>query len=57
MRRASARGKEAGVEEGILIAQEMLSNAYPRIQGVQVSAPFGKVPLALRVMEGLGARS
>jgi homocysteine S-methyltransferase len=57
MRRASARGKEAGVEEGILIAQEMLSNAYPRIQGVQVSAPFGKVPLALRVMEGIGARS
>jgi methionine synthase / methylenetetrahydrofolate reductase(NADPH) len=51
MRRASARGKEHAVEEGIAIAREMLAAAYPRIQGVQVSAPFGKVPLALRVFE------
>jgi methionine synthase I (cobalamin-dependent)/5,10-methylenetetrahydrofolate reductase len=53
MRRASALGKEEGVEEGIRIAQEMLAEARPRIQGVQVSAPFGKVPLALRVFEVL----
>jgi methionine synthase / methylenetetrahydrofolate reductase(NADPH) len=53
MRRASARSKERGVEEGIAIAQEMLSAALPAIQGVQVSAPFGKVPLALRVFEAL----
>jgi homocysteine S-methyltransferase len=53
MRRASARGKEEAVEEGILVAQEMLAAAYPRIQGVQVSAPFGRVPLALRVFEAL----
>src|SRR5690606_16417469 len=39
MRRASDQGKEAAVEEGILIAQEMLRDARPRIQGVQVSAP------------------
>ncbi|HET7275792.1 MAG TPA: bifunctional homocysteine S-methyltransferase/methylenetetrahydrofolate reductase [Longimicrobiaceae bacterium] len=51
MRRASARGKEFGLEEGIAIAQQMLSSARPSIQGVQVSAPFGKVPLALRVLE------
>src|SRR5690606_24232121 len=58
MRRASARGKEEGLEEGILIAQQMLAEAHPRIQGVQVSAPFGKVDLALRVMEEkVGARS
>ena len=57
MRRASARGKEEAVEEGILIAQQMLADASPRIQGVQVSAPFGKVELALRVMEGVNRLS
>lgn len=57
MRRASARGKAAGIEAGIAIAQEMLSEALPGIQGVQVSAPFGKVPLALRVMEALPDRA
>ena len=53
MRRASAEGKEAGTEEGTRIAQEMLREALPMIQGVQVSAPFGKVPLALKVFEVL----
>jgi methionine synthase / methylenetetrahydrofolate reductase(NADPH) len=53
MRRASAVSKEHAVEEGIRIAQEMLQTALPQIQGVQVSAPFGKVPLALRVFEAL----
>jgi homocysteine S-methyltransferase len=53
MRRASAVGKEEAVEEGLRIAQQMLRDARPRIQGVQVSAPFGKVPLALRVFEVL----
>jgi homocysteine S-methyltransferase len=53
MRRASDNGKEAGVEEGVLIAQEMLRDALPIIQGVQVSAPFGRVPLALRVFDAI----
>jgi methionine synthase / methylenetetrahydrofolate reductase(NADPH) len=53
MRRASAVGKEHAVEEGIRIAQEMLSDALPVLQGVQVSAPFGKVPLALRVFDAI----
>jgi methionine synthase / methylenetetrahydrofolate reductase(NADPH) len=56
MRRASAVGKEHAVEEGIRIAQEMLTTALREIQGVQVSAPFGKVPLALRVFEALPGR-
>jgi homocysteine S-methyltransferase len=56
MRRASAVGKEEAVEEGIRIAQEMLVQALPRIQGVQVSAPFGRVPLALRVFDVLPGR-
>ncbi|MQA90580.1 MAG: bifunctional homocysteine S-methyltransferase/methylenetetrahydrofolate reductase [Gemmatimonas sp.] len=57
MLRASARGKEEAVEEGIAIAQQMLQEALPAIQGVQVSAPFGRVPLALRVFEVLPERS
>jgi 5,10-methylenetetrahydrofolate reductase len=53
MRRASDRGKEQGTMEGTLVAQEMLRDALGMIQGVQVSAPFGKVPLALKVFEVL----
>ncbi|MFT4112109.1 bifunctional homocysteine S-methyltransferase/methylenetetrahydrofolate reductase [Silvibacterium sp.] len=36
--------------EGIKIAQEMLAAAIPLVQGVQVSAPFGRYPLAVEVM-------
>ncbi len=53
MRRASAVGKEYAVEQGIAIAQEMLGEALPVLQGVQVSAPFGRIPLALRVFDVL----
>jgi methionine synthase / methylenetetrahydrofolate reductase(NADPH) len=49
MREASARSKEHGVQEGISIAREMLERVRPMVQGVQVSAPFGKVDLALEV--------
>ncbi|MEP6550825.1 MAG: methylenetetrahydrofolate reductase, partial [Gemmatimonadales bacterium] len=49
MRVASAKSKEAGVAEGIAIAREMLERVRPLVQGVQVSAPFGKVELALEV--------
>jgi homocysteine S-methyltransferase len=37
------------VKEGIAIAREMLERVRPSVQGVQVSAPFGKVELALEV--------
>jgi methionine synthase / methylenetetrahydrofolate reductase(NADPH) len=57
MRSASARGREEGAAEGTAIAQEMLAAALPLIQGVQVSAPFGRVPLALRVFEVLPGRA
>jgi methionine synthase / methylenetetrahydrofolate reductase(NADPH) len=49
MRAASARSKEHAVAEGIAIAREMLERVRPHVQGVQVSAPFGKVELALDV--------
>jgi len=53
MRRASDVSKDHAVAEGISIAQEMLGEALPALAGVQVSAPFGKVPLALRVFEAI----
>ena len=49
MRAASNKSKEHGVAEGINIAREMLERVRPLVQGVQVSAPFGKVDLALEV--------
>ena len=50
MRAASAESKERGVAEGIAIAREMLGRVRPLVQGAQVSAPFGKVELALEVL-------
>jgi homocysteine S-methyltransferase len=51
MRRASERGKEPALEEGVMIAREMLAAVRERVQGVQVSAPLGRVPVALEVLE------
>ena len=53
MRKASERSKEHATAEGIAIAREMLERVRPVVQGVQVSAPFGKVELALQVFIGL----
>jgi homocysteine S-methyltransferase len=49
MRRANEKSKDHAVAEGIAIAREMLDRIKPLVQGVQVSAPFGKVELALQV--------
>jgi homocysteine S-methyltransferase len=43
----------AGLQEGVRIAQEMLAEVRPYVQGAQVSAPFGKIPHALEVFEVL----
>lgn len=43
----------AALKEGVKIAQEMLAEVRPYVQGVQVSAPFGKIPHALEVFEVL----
>ena len=43
--------------EGIAIAQEMLTEARGMIQGVQVSAPFGRYPLAVEILSVLGTAS
>jgi homocysteine S-methyltransferase len=52
MRRANEKSKEHAVAEGIAIAREMLERVRTNVQGVQVSAPFGKVELALQVFQG-----
>jgi homocysteine S-methyltransferase len=58
MRRANEKSKDHAVAEGITIAREMLERVRGSVQGVQVSAPFGRVELALEVFElsGRGAR-
>jgi homocysteine S-methyltransferase len=50
MRRASERSREHALAEGIAIAREMLEQVRASVQGVQVSAPFGKVEMALDVI-------
>jgi len=50
MRRASDKSKEHAVAEGIAIAREMLERVREQVQGVQVSAPFGKWEYAVDVL-------
>jgi methionine synthase I (cobalamin-dependent)/5,10-methylenetetrahydrofolate reductase len=50
MRRASELGKDAALAEGIAIAREMLAAVRGAVRGVQVSAPLGKVGVALEVL-------
>jgi homocysteine S-methyltransferase len=52
MRRASDKGKEAALAEGVAIGREMLAAVRERLQGAQVSAPLGRVPVALDVLAG-----
>jgi methionine synthase / methylenetetrahydrofolate reductase (NADH) len=53
MRFASEKSKEHGLREGVTIARETLERVRQRVAGVQVSAPLGRVDLALQVFEGL----
>jgi methionine synthase / methylenetetrahydrofolate reductase(NADPH) len=49
-RMAAVATPEAGRAEGVKIAQEMLAEARPMVQGVQVSAPFGRYNVAADVL-------
>jgi methionine synthase I (cobalamin-dependent)/5,10-methylenetetrahydrofolate reductase len=49
MRKAQEKGKEAALAEGVKIAREMFRQVKGAVQGVQVSAPFGRVEVALEV--------
>lgn len=52
-RMRSADGQEAARQEGLAIAREMLREVKGAVRGVQVSAPFGRVPYALDVFSVL----
>ncbi len=54
MRRADSAEKARA--EGILIAREMAQRVRPILQGVQLSAPFGRYEMAIQVAEALGER-
>jgi len=49
-RMAAVTSPEAARAEGVKIAQEMLAEARPMVQGVQVSAPFGRYSVAADVL-------
>ena len=53
MRMASEHGKEAARAEGIAIAREIIDQLRPHVAGVQVSAPFGNVDTALKVIRDI----
>src|SRR6185369_14652271 len=56
-RMANVTGAEASRAEGVLIAREMLAHVREMVQGVQLSAPFGKYAAAMDVLEVLSRRS
>jgi homocysteine S-methyltransferase len=49
-RMAQCKTKEEGVAMGIEIAREICAAIEPRVAGFQVSAPFGRVEIALQVL-------
>jgi 5,10-methylenetetrahydrofolate reductase len=49
-RMAGAASKEAALAEGVAIAREMLAAVRGAVQGVQVSAPFGRYAVAAEVL-------
>ena len=54
MRRAE--NAEKARQEGIAIAQEMVVRVRKLVQGVQLSAPFGRYSMAIEVAEAIGPR-
>ena len=47
---------EKSRQEGVAIAREMVERVRPMVQGVQLSAPFGRYQMALDVAEAIGPR-
>ncbi len=43
-------------QEGVAIAQEMVSRIRRLVQGAQLSAPFGRYTMAIEVAEAIGSR-
>jgi 5,10-methylenetetrahydrofolate reductase len=53
MRAADTAGKAR--REGVAIAREMVQRVQPMVQGVQLSAPFGRYDMAIEVAEVVDA--
>ena len=55
-RMRKADSGDAARAEGTAIAQEMVSQIRNVVDGVQLSAPFGRYGMAVEVMQALGSR-
>ncbi len=55
-RMKKAGSGDAARAEGVAIAREMVRLVRPMVQGVQLSAPFGRYELAIQVAEAIGPR-
>ena len=53
LRMAQTDSPDAARQEGVKIAQEMLAAVRPLVQGVQVSAPFGRYGVAAEVISSV----
>jgi methionine synthase / methylenetetrahydrofolate reductase(NADPH) len=51
-----ADSAEKARQEGIAIAQEMVSRVRKMVEGAQLSAPFGRYDMAVKVAEAMGER-
>ncbi|MDR1479660.1 MAG: bifunctional homocysteine S-methyltransferase/methylenetetrahydrofolate reductase [Planctomycetaceae bacterium] len=51
MAKVAKQSKEDQIAEGIEIAREMVAAVKQRVNGIQVSAPFGKIEIALKVLK------
>ena len=47
---------EKAREEGVAIARDMVTRVRSLVEGVQLSAPFGRYQMALDVAEAIGPR-
>ncbi len=55
-RMRTADSPEKARQEGVRIAREMVERVRPVVQGVQLSAPFGRYQMAIEVAEAIGPR-
>jgi homocysteine S-methyltransferase len=55
-RMLGADNAEKARREGVAIGREMVERARNMVEGVQLSAPFGRYSMAIEVAEALGSR-
>jgi len=51
-RMSRCRTKEEGIQTGVELSRDICAEIADRVAGFQVSAPFGRVQIALSVLEG-----